>query len=390
MFALHESTRRGLCRMGFVLLCVLPVCAIAGASVWLHSDSQRKASEKSLSQLLSLDVSIDRVVLTQPNGIRYEGVRLADPETGASVAQAASITVVKERSLVAIGMVDSKVSTAHTPLLKDVVMRQLRLGKAGESIRLWSDKLEWQCSDKSIDVVEDVQANFAFDSTTAEFVAEFRPTNCPLDKRIWLGVKRDRQTLPATTKLVFNSVEAPLACSTLAAFVPAVERFGSDCLFSGKIWDEGSVGGGLTGKFKNVDLSAFAGNGFPDHLQGKAEIDFKTLSFIDGRIDRASGQVQCNGGILGPSLIELIDPRGTRRASVSFNELKFGFDLDGEGIVLTGDCTDHPGTILTDERGNPIVATTTAKPIPLFKLEKIFSQSRTAKRLLPSPDATRR
>src|SRR4051812_10560515 len=96
MFTLHETTRRGLCRLGFILLAVVPTSAILVAANWLGSDARRVEHETELSQRLGLSVKLGRVVLPRPNVVRYKGISLADPETNRPLAKAKALELTSE------------------------------------------------------------------------------------------------------------------------------------------------------------------------------------------------------------------------------------------------------------------------------------------------------
>ena len=389
MFALHESTRRGLCRMGFVLVCILPVCAIAAASVWINSDAQRKSYERTLTQMLSLDVSIDRVVLTHLNGIRYEGIRFADPETGAPVGEVVSATFVKQAKVIEIEILDSKLNAGQAERFKEIVMRYLRIGKTGDSIRISLTRLELQDSGKTFDVLDDVKSEFTYDVKKALFTSEFRPTHSPLGEKVELAIQRNREDSPPTTQSILHSTETILCCKTLAVFAPVVRRLGDECRFQGMIHSFDTPQGcqqDINGTFNNVDLSSLSKNGFANRLNGNAAVFFAEMTFIDGRIHHALGEFRCDKGTLDPSFSELLTAKKAHNGSWPFIELGFEFDLNPAGLVLKGKCTSEtPGAVLVDQKtGQPFLAAAEGKRIPLHEIERILSQSRTALRLLPS------
>src|SRR5690554_4797440 len=128
MFTLHEGTRRGLCRMGFFFLCVLPIFVIVASRYWLSSDFRRQACEANLGQLLGLKVSMTRAVSTQPRGVRYEGVRLVDPETNVEIGRAAAMDVVWHERQTLIQLSAPELASQQIECLQDMVLRQLRMG----------------------------------------------------------------------------------------------------------------------------------------------------------------------------------------------------------------------------------------------------------------------
>lgn len=82
MVRLHDSSRRQICMVLFLGLCVLPTLAIGGWAIVRRLPWERQAEAARLAGELGLDVSIDAMAHTQPGVVRYTGLKLADPETG--------------------------------------------------------------------------------------------------------------------------------------------------------------------------------------------------------------------------------------------------------------------------------------------------------------------
>ena len=79
MFALHERTKILLCRTAFVVLGVLPLCAIGAAAGVIRLPVFRQSHEAALSERLGCDVRVGAVILPRPGTTRYERVDLVDP-----------------------------------------------------------------------------------------------------------------------------------------------------------------------------------------------------------------------------------------------------------------------------------------------------------------------
>ena len=92
---MHDRTRRLLCRLGFLLLCVLPTLAVAAwASVVCspaYVAARRVAWETRLSHHLGLSVQLQGVRNPTRGVTVLEGLVLSDPETEACVARVRQI-----------------------------------------------------------------------------------------------------------------------------------------------------------------------------------------------------------------------------------------------------------------------------------------------------------
>jgi hypothetical protein len=93
MFLLHERTRKSLCKLGFLALCLLPTCAVALWAASRNGDFHRAACEAELSRLLRLQVTLGDVAHPEPGVVCYTDFVITHPETGAQIASAASIEV---------------------------------------------------------------------------------------------------------------------------------------------------------------------------------------------------------------------------------------------------------------------------------------------------------
>ena len=81
-FRLHDCVRRRITLAIFLLGCVAPTAVVLawGVSRWLPWHTKAEASR--LGRELGLRVSLEKVHHPRPGVVRYEGLRLCDPETG--------------------------------------------------------------------------------------------------------------------------------------------------------------------------------------------------------------------------------------------------------------------------------------------------------------------
>jgi hypothetical protein len=106
MFLLHERTRKSLCRLGFIALCVLPTCAVVLWTRILQGDAHCAQYETELGRALRLTAMVDAVRHPEPGVVRYDDISLADPESGKRIAAAEALVV--RRSEDAISVTASK------------------------------------------------------------------------------------------------------------------------------------------------------------------------------------------------------------------------------------------------------------------------------------------
>src|SRR3972149_6851244 len=95
MFRLYDSTRRRVCRAGFLLLGVMQLLLTAGWCLWRHLPWQADWEGRRIAQLLGLSVRIGEVQFLRPGAVLYADVELTDPETGQAVLRCRSVEAIQ-------------------------------------------------------------------------------------------------------------------------------------------------------------------------------------------------------------------------------------------------------------------------------------------------------
>lgn len=377
--------------MGFVFLCLLPMCAIVAASAAISSNSWCGRQERELSQRLGLAVTIERVVHTQPHGVRYEGLQLTDPETHAPLARVKSLTILQHDQTWYLSAVAPELFAAQLDELQQLVTRQLKLGKPGERVWATTPKLTMHMADKSQLVVDEVNGDFTFNKTEANALVKFRPVDRESEEPIEFWIGRNRQTTPPEIGFQLITGDSALPCQLAAPFVPACAGLGAHSKFRGGLRAVASTkgwNGELKGEFLDVDLAALVNEHFPHQLAGSARLTIENARFAGSRVEQLDGSLFCGGGTIHHELAEQLcrewrlvgenvnDRFGDRHP---FSELAFGFALDSRGLLIAGQCkSTNPGAVLVDRYAETIHEPTPAARLPLESIEVMFHRSRAA------------
>lgn len=391
MFAFHETTRRGLCRLGFWLLCVLPVCAILAATWWIGSEQHRENWQRELSERFGLNVTFDAVVLTQPGGVRFNAFKLADPETGAELATADSLSAVQQERTLLLAADGLTLHAARLDSLQELVNRQLKVGKPEDRIRAIAEKAAVVLAGGARITVEQVRAQCDFTKTAAQAKVEFQPVDRKFSGILAMRVVRNRQTTPPSVLFEVDATKTPLPCSLISPFVPAVARLGERCRFHGSMWGA-STPAGWNAEFvgrsvlEEVDLATLVADSFPGQLAGNANLSIDGGKFTAGRIEQVHGELNCNGGTIHRELakaladdlsLDAANAGKTFGANHPFSELAFRFALDAEGLLISGRCQTGPkGSVLVDRFGVAVSEPTPAARLPVTAIEHAFSACR--------------
>src|SRR5580704_8658809 len=82
---LREQSRRQLCQLAFVVLCLGPTAAVLAIGVARRLPSHTTACVESLRDQLGLGVGLGAVSHPRPNLLLFHDLELSDPETGEQV-----------------------------------------------------------------------------------------------------------------------------------------------------------------------------------------------------------------------------------------------------------------------------------------------------------------
>jgi len=86
MAAFDDHTRRKICRLAFVGVCVLPTMAVVVWASWQQLPWFRMVHENALSRQLGLRVAVAEVRRPRPHRVVYRQVVLSEAETGRKLA----------------------------------------------------------------------------------------------------------------------------------------------------------------------------------------------------------------------------------------------------------------------------------------------------------------
>jgi hypothetical protein len=378
MFQLHDKTRRWICLAAFFLLCVTPTLFTAAWCTLRHLPWAVQNEAESLSRQLGLEVRLAGLKNLRPGTVLYEGLELADPETGQSLFRCRLLEVSLRH--IADGQGNSKpmlILQASQPEIETTGLRQLagllqramqgqtgthavdlRVTAGEMTLRAGRDSQTLTGVEGSLDnLIGGVQAamSFRFPGTDATEPVKFR-------------VVRTRQTAPPANGFELHTGSGEIPCELLAAGLPEFGGLGSGSRFRGYIWanqdssvsSSGNWSGEATGQLLGVDLSRLVSDHFPHRLSGTAEVTIQAARFRSGRLEEARGTIVAGPGMIGRSLLESAvnhlglfssTDLGSLGDQTPYDRLALDIVLDGQGLRIEGRCpsTDR-GVIMTDRR----------------------------------------
>lgn len=376
-FAMHNRTRRVLCRIGFFTLCVVPTLFVAGLICIVRSPVylayQKSALERSLSDGLGLVVSIDKIKHPVRGVTELEGVELADPESGDRIALARRIETGRNGEELVLLASQSEIQGEKIrhlwEVLQDRVLRSHRSSELRAQLVAGEVTIR-RADDAETTMLTGVRCRLVPTAEGPHALIEFRDVAHQADEPAQLHVTRNRQMSPPATRWKLQTGSTSFSCAMLADHVDILANLGDEATFQGSV-EMTSTGRGwegeIAGRFRQVDLDQLVTNRYSHQLSGVAEIGFQRATFAEGKLLDAIGDVTCEGGVVSWSLLDqareslglLADAR--LRSTVvdslwPYRQLKFGFSLSAEGFDITGHCNSvGEGVVMADDNG-PLLA----------------------------------
>jgi hypothetical protein len=374
-----------LCRLGFVLFCVVPTFSV-GLWTVARTDGGARASfaqaalAHELTSQLGLAVEIDRAS-GSPGAFRLEGVRLRDPETGAVVFQAVAVEAVHSATGWQIEAFQPCVEVAQLHRLAPRLHDRLLCGPANQMppIALVARNLILATEKQQVSVAQ-LSARMGANDSGPEVVAELNLAD-PSSEPIRFTIARDQKGVPPQTRWQLATGNQSIPTSPLADIVPPLSRLGRNCQFVGMISGEGGQrgwSGELAGTLGSVDFDALVTEHFPHQLSGLGTIRVAQAVMTDGRLAELRGGIEIRTGTISESLLAAAEehlqlvPASPNQStnefsSIPFDRLAMGLALDGRLLRIRGVTGTNDDVVLTSQSG-PLLRAGPGHAVPAVNL----------------------
>jgi hypothetical protein len=361
---LHETLQRRICRTGFCLLCVLPTAGVLGYSTSRKMPSHTRRCERELCERLGLAVKLRAASYPKPALTRYEGLELADPETGETGLRCAWLELESVDGRVVISAGQGEIETGRLPQLWQLLLRRLRHELPGAAeLRLTPCQLTLHGPDGS-QTYDDVRGGIEPTDQGETIEIRFRIAGADTAEEASLRLVRDRSNLVPNTRLELDTGGGDLPVSIFAPLADVTGWLGGGSSFRGVLWVDQAADGWnaeMAGRLRGVDLQTLVADHFPHQLDGEAEIEIGKAIVHRGRLIEANGSLAAGPGTMGTSLIDAAvdvlgcegDGLGQDVNAVAFDELAFRFRIGAGGLTLAGTCRRARlrGAVLVDTEG---------------------------------------
>jgi hypothetical protein len=386
---MHESTQRLICRIGFVLLCLVPTTAVLGWGISRKMPGHVREQEQQLSDLLGLRATVVGVSHPWPGAVLYEGLRLTDPETGELVLRCRLLEVEGRSDSMMLTVSQPEIHAARSDRLARILSRCLRREMTSASnIEIHARELVWRVAStqdaESAVTLTALQGKLQHGSADAEALLKFQLAGQESNEPIEVRLTRSRQINPPTTEFSLKTGETSLPCLLLNSVVDATAWLGDESRFRGLVsavetpqgWN-----GELEGIFSQVDLQTLVTERFPHKLTGPAEIQIERALFRDGRVIETTLELSAGPGVISRSLLAsaveslhlvMPDSHAARIPLSSYEKLDFKAVLDAQGLQITGLVDPRaPGGMMFDAQ-RVLLYEPQAQPQPVTALVRML------------------
>jgi hypothetical protein len=371
MFPLRDRTRRWICRTIFFAVGVVPTLSIIAWCMAVTSPGHVADVREKFADAAGLDVHFDEFGYPRPGATLFKGLKLADPETGESLAQIQQLEIRADEQHPEWLISQAEINAAQTDWLLRLIQRRLQLSpdRHDSALRIKVAKLTLRWPDGSQTFVE---GDFQFGATenSRTLAAVMRPTNSSSAAApIELHAERLFNASGAVeTNVELKSADAPLPCSLFATLLHLENHAGLQSTWQGTMKRSETAHrwrAELAGRLNEVDLHAAVSNQFPQQLNGRAEIDINHMLVQNGRLESCDGTVNARDGSASGALL----PAATRFLNLkaatfqgppeqlfTFTELQFDFSIDATGFSILGRCGKADSGVVMRNQNSAILA----------------------------------
>jgi len=412
---MYERTRRRWLMRAFVAFCLGPTAAVAGFCALKNWPGRLAAQVERLEAVLGLRVELDDCSEPVPGRVRFDGLTLKDPESGAVVFRAARLEARWQPSaddpnaaisVLVLSAESAELSAAGLDAAASLADRALRGQLPQRPMQIALGRLLFEDNGRT-DSFSDVQASIDQQATGSALRACFRWEQSPEPARV--QVVRQRHGSAAAYQVELDTRDVALPCRLLARAWPAFAPCGDEATFRGCVWAAGgeAPAADLAGELAAVDLGRLASLYSGYRFSGRANVAVRSARIRAGRLEEGVFTLSAGPGLISRDLMEMLVSRlKTPRAAepvhpgdlVSFEQLAFHAAVDRSGLRLHGCCAGAaPGALLCDHRG-PLLLEPLLQPQPLAAVVQVLApgdeaplpvsrRAQSLARLLPLPDA---
>lgn len=400
---MHQRTRRQLCRLVFVAVCVVPTFFSLSWAAYraspLHAANERSAWEKTLFELTGLLAVVNRVDHPPGGSTLLVGVQLIDPDGGDRVASLRQAEIARTQQGTVVLLSQPDIAKGKFLRLCDTLHdRVLRGPLPKTAVQITSGEVTLEVGPRAQTFTRVRCTVEPYEGGVRTFV-EFQLAGSETAAAAQLQIERNRQITPPSTRWHLQS-DAPIPCDLFGDYVPVVASLGPRCRFHGSIvvaMTRNDWSGEISGRFSQLDLG-LATESFPHRLSGLADVTVRQAIVAQGTLQEASGNIVSAGGSISPSLLislaEQLHANIPARLAelpqpyIPYREMRFDFAISSAGMTVAGRCTGESPGVIFKAAGGELLAANPAHTYPIVAVVRALSPA--SDWLVPATDESKR
>ncbi|MCC6124113.1 MAG: hypothetical protein IT426_04065 [Pirellulales bacterium] len=244
MFHFHDKTRRKLAIAGFIFLCFLPTCAVAGWCLWRNLPWETRLAAERLQMQLGWKVNLEQLRHPRPGADVYQNLELFDPETGQFVFSCKSVEVGRrsvadpqgrEKPTLVLSIEQPEIDAAALGKIGRFVERLLQDHAApGMDCRISAAELKLRRG-KTIETFTGIEAGVDHSPGCVQAAMQFHLPEAKNAAPVSIRFYRDRSTAPPQNRFQLITAENEVPCDLIALGIPEFAQYGARSRFQGTI-----------------------------------------------------------------------------------------------------------------------------------------------------------
>jgi len=384
MFALHETTQRRVCRVTFLVLCVVPTLLTLVGIAYCNRPWRENDWQRALRQKLHVRVSLDDISSPRPGLTVLKNVRLGDLRTDRTLGVVNELCFHRKDSRLLLHAEHLAIEAEHLPAFSAALSTWLATDVL-VPLDFQADELTiTNTSMQTLQLENLVATGDKGDAGTHRYRLQAQQGGEIL--QILLDNQGGRLHGSLDTR------RASLPAWLIGSLVPGFAGCG-EARFSGEVIVENEnhdLHGELRGEFEGVNLQQWIGVGSRHHIQGVCEVQLQALTWSRAGITKAQGKISSGSGaasyslyqaLASPKLFQCTPGPGWKTLGptspeelIFFDQLAVSFQVTSAGILLAGKCPD--GALMTAGRGSLLYGPPEGSLLPVANLVQLFHDPR--------------
>lgn len=356
MFALHETTRRRVCRIAFMVLCVAPTLGVAAWIVRWYLPGRIEAEQARLSGQLFVDVRLADWSAPRPDTIRTTLLSLAQAPGNAQLLEVGRLEsrrkgdvrwLTADQVTVDAAQLDELVPKLHEWLVA-LDANEFHVRCAGLVVTGGEAAISARYRD-----VECIVRRTAGGAYQAQILAPLETDNTDAQVlRMAVNGSPSPENGHGMILATLDATSASLPAWLLATGAPLGDGWGSSAAFSGTVrleYAHGQLRGDAQGRLAPIDLETYASAISAHSARGHVDLQLDEFRWRGARIELAAGSLQAANVSVSRSVIAAAVRNlfcgyvaavpieaGNPGDLVPIDRIACRFAMDPEGLTLTG------------------------------------------------------